>query len=396
MGESSENVTEGKFASQQELKLKEFLDGELKYVKNLEKIVAVLEDMNESMKIQHPVQMPTELRDGRDKIVVGNLLHMRDFHKDQLTVAIREHLRNPALLRDLFKKEAEGMKQMYGEYATKLKMNSCIIKDHEAYFRQLSKRAGLKTSLASELNGPMVHLLQYHLFFVDLAKLAKKAGWTDGEGVYTETGGIVRDIGQITNNLMLAGKVTDLPDEGDMNQQGVLIHVGNLTLKKPTEGFSLRSVVTRVMGESRLKVFLFKRSLIVCSSKRKLVPHLDNLQVSSVQQAFTLEEQLKFVTRLSILNIQVERGEGLDFYISETWSLDNSADLQRLVLVADSREEKEEWVKVLEKEIISNLFIGDPRLAEDRASGVVSRAEDLYDHGEKPNQISRGLSKWYK
>ena len=302
--ESSESVT-GKFASQQELKLKEFLDGELKYVKNLEKIVAVLEDMNESKKIQHPVQMPTELRDGRDKIVVGNLLHMRDFHRDQLTVAISEHLRNPALLRDLFKKEAEGMKQMYGEYATKLKMKTCIIKDHEAYFRQLSKRAGLKTSLTSELNGPMVHLLQYHLFFVDLAKLAKKAGWTDGEGVYTETGGIVRDIGQITNNLMLAGKVTDLPDEGDMNQQGVLIHVGNLTLKKPTEGFSLRSVVTRVMGESRLKVFLFKRSLIVCSCKRKLVPHLDNLQVSSVQQAFTLEEQLKFVTRLSILNIQV-------------------------------------------------------------------------------------------
>ena len=303
-GESSENVT-GKFASQQELKLKEFLEGELKYVQALEKIVAILEDMNESKKIQHPVQMPTELRDGRDKIVVGNLLHMRDFHRDNLAVAIGEHLRNPALLRDLFKKEAEGMKQMYGEYATKLKMKACIIKDHEAYFRQLQKRAGLKTSLVSELNGPMVHLLRYHLFFADLAKLARKAGWADGEGVYTETGGIVRDIGQITNNLMLAGKVTDLPDEGDMNQQGVLVHVGNLTLKKPTEGFSLRSVVTRVMGESRLKVFLFKRSIIVCSCKRKFVPHLDNMQVSSVQQAFTLEEQLKFVTRLSLLNIQV-------------------------------------------------------------------------------------------
>ena len=92
----------------------------------------------------------------------------------------------------------------------------------------------------------------------------------------------------------------------------------------------------------------------------------------------------------------MERGEGLDFYISETWNSNNSADLQRLVLVADSKEEKEEWVTVLEKEINSNLFIGDPKLAEDRASGAVSRAEDLYDHGEKPNQISRGLSKWYK
>ena len=303
LSESSESV--GKFASQQELKLKEFLEGELKYVDDLEKIVEILVDMNESKKIQHPIQMPTELRDGRDKIVLGNLLHLRDFHRDHLTVAISEHLRNPALLRDLFKKEAEGMKQMYGEYATKLKMKTQIIKDHEAYFRQLQKRSGLRTSLASALNGPMVHLVRYQLFFADLAKLARKAGWADGEGVYTETGRIVRDIGQITNNLMLAGKVTDLPDEGDMNQQGVLVHVGNLTLKKPTEGFSLRSVLTRVMGESRLKVFLFKRSLIVCSCKRKFVPHLDNLQVSSVQEAFTVEEELKFLTRLSLLNIQV-------------------------------------------------------------------------------------------
>ena len=45
-GDSSESVSEGKFASQQELKLKEFLDGELKYVEDLEKIVAILEDMN--------------------------------------------------------------------------------------------------------------------------------------------------------------------------------------------------------------------------------------------------------------------------------------------------------------------------------------------------------------
>ena len=85
----------------------------------------------------------------------------------------------------------------------------------------------------------------------------------------------------------------------------------------------------------------------------------------------------------------------MDFYISETWSSNNSAELQRLVLVADSKESKEEWLKVLEKEINSNLFIGDPRLAEEKANGAVSRVEDLYDHGEKPNQICRGLSKWY-
>jgi len=359
--------------------------------------VEILEDMNESKKIQHPVQMPPELRDGRDKIVQGNIRVMRDFHRDQLIVGIREHLRNPALLRDLFRKEAEGMKRMYGEYATKLKMKNHLIKEHETFFKQLQKRAGLKSTLPCQLNAPMVHLLRYHLFFSDLAKLSKKAGWADGEVVYTETASIVRDIGQVTNNLMLAARVTDLPDEGDMNRQGVLLHVGNLTLKKPAEGFNLRSVVTRVMGESRIKVFLFKKSLIVCTCKRRFVPHLDNLQVSSIQQAFTIEEELKFVTRLSLLNIQVEKGEGLEFYIGETWRSNSSGeDLQRLILVADNMEEKEEWLKVLEKEVNSNIFIGDPRLAEEtKRKGSVGRVEELYDHGEQTVQICRGLSKWY-
>ena len=134
----------------------------------------------------------------------------------------------------------------------------------------------------------MVHLLRYHLFFTDLAKLSKKAGWADGEVVYTETAGIVRDIGQVTNNLMLAGRVTDLPDEGDMNRQGVLVHVGNLTLKKPAEGFNLRSVVTRVMGESRLKVFLF-----ICTFF-DVEHHLVLLVVLHENLLFTLAFELLF------------------------------------------------------------------------------------------------------
>ena len=85
----------------------------------------------------------------------------------------------------------------------------------------------------------------------------------------------------------------------------------------------------------------------------------------------------------------------MEFYISETWSNNSSPDLQRLVLAADSEEEKEHWLKVLENEVDSNVFIGDPKLAEEKERGTVSRVEDLYDHGEDNTQICRGLSKWY-
>ena len=65
----------------------------------------------------------------------------------------------------------------------------------------------------------------------------------------------------------------------------MLVHFDNLTLKKPAEGFNLRSVVTWVMGESGLKVFLFKKSLIVCPCKWRFAPQLDNLQVSTIEHS---------------------------------------------------------------------------------------------------------------
>ena len=51
---------------------------------------------------------------------------------------------------------------------------------------------------------------------------------------------------------------------------------------------------------------------------------------------------------------------------------------------------------MLEKEVNSNIFIGDPRLAEEtKRNGSVGRVEELYDHGGQTVQICRGLSKWY-
>ena len=59
-----------------------------------------------------------------------------------------------------------------------------------------------------------------------------------------------------------------------------------------------------------------------------------------------------------LLFTQVEKGEGLEFYIGETWRSNSSGeDLQRLILVADNMEEKEEWLKVMEEEFLSFLFV---------------------------------------
>ena len=50
----------------------------------------------------------------------------------------------------------------------------------------------------------------------------------------------------------------------------------------------------------------------------------------------------------------------MEFYIGETWRSNSSGeDLQRLILVADNLEEKEEWLKVMEEDfrfLISRFF----------------------------------------
>ena len=48
----------------------------------------------------------------------------------------------------------------------------------------------------------------------------------------------------------------------------------------------------------------------------------------------------------------------MEFYIGETWRSNSSGeDLKRLILVADNLEEKEEWLKVMEEEFLSFLFV---------------------------------------
>ena len=284
------------------MKLKEFGSAEDKYVGDLEKIVEVLAVMKKSKTDpDHPNPMPPDLREGRDKIVEGNFSMIRDYHKDELQDQLKAALNSPKKLRELFEKEAATMKSIYGEFATKLKMKLQIIRQHEAYFARIQRQCGLsKFSMSSQLNGPMIHLTRYFLFLDSLAKLCTKADWSSEEEEFREAARVARDISRTTNNLMLAGKVTHLPEDEDMSRQGNLLHVGTLVHKRSKQGLSLHSAVATVIGEHRLKLFLFKRSLIICHCKRRI----GNFQWSGLEASF--DEEFKFWIKFSILKLQVK------------------------------------------------------------------------------------------
>jgi triple functional domain protein len=186
-----------KLADEKRSKLRELIDVEEKYVGNLEKLQQLFEDMERSMsEPDHPVPMPAELRDGRSRLVVGNLTRILELHQRVITVGLRGSLEQPAQLRALFTREAGRMRELYGEFAATLRMKVHIVKAHAAYFRRLQRRAGLKLGLDSLLRGPLVQLVRWRpaeasdqLLPPQVPRLLRRAGARGGEGRVARRGG---------------------------------------------------------------------------------------------------------------------------------------------------------------------------------------------------------------
>ena len=170
-----------KYDERKEKKLLECLSFEENYSNDLGKMINILDDMKRSKEDPaHPVPMPPELREGRDKCVLCNFHKMYDFHKTRMLVGIRKHLRQPLGLKDLFVENCPQMKEIYSKYVTEQIKISHIVRCNDKYFQQLEERArecdDNEAVLSALLLKPAVHITRYHLFFGDLAVISRDAG----------------------------------------------------------------------------------------------------------------------------------------------------------------------------------------------------------------------------
>merc|ERR1712059_139646 len=98
-------------------KLEELLQVEENYLADLLTISSFFAEMRRSKEDpEHPIQMPEELRIGRDKIVLGNFHVIRDFHKDVFTETLSRDVFNPEAVRDLFKTQKRQIMKIYGVF----------------------------------------------------------------------------------------------------------------------------------------------------------------------------------------------------------------------------------------------------------------------------------------
>jgi hypothetical protein len=278
-----------------ENKHEELLNFEITFQDVLGRIIRVLDEMRKSKDdCGYEVAMPLELREGRDKIVICNFYEMHNFHKNIMAAGIRNNLYNAEKLRDLFQKEADTMKTMYTKYYTEQGKITHIVKSHENYFKKLRDRAGVDVSFHSLLTKPNQHITKYHLFFADLAQIARKAHWPDAVNLYEATVEITKDLTQSIYNGMSLQRITNLPPWENVHGQGNLLHKGPLGCKvdqKPRFGSAIMAKLKQKKADSA-EVFLFKLSVIVCHNKGKT-------------KLFTPDDEYSYWAKFSMNKLQV-------------------------------------------------------------------------------------------
>ena len=275
-----------------EIKLQEFLKFELTYLAELEMMVKVLVDMEGSKTDRdHPVPLPDQLKGGRDKYVASNINQIHRLHKGIITAGVKEYLRDPRLLRDLFSHNEDEMKKLYGKFLTAQKGVNILVKNNISFFKKLQKRAGHEQNLLELLNKPNCHITRYFLFFHELEKIASKNDNYIDAALYKEMSEVTKGINVTINNMMPVVRVSELPVEVDLHSQGVLVKQGALRIRmeslaaktpqvrrKSSVAGSRLSLGAPMLGNLMAKlsprsktepghVFLFKQSVVVCQNK---------------------------------------------------------------------------------------------------------------------------------
>merc|ERR1711879_203420 len=82
-GPSSGPILVANFLSERKYRLQELLETERTYIEKLEQCCHYIQFIEESkQKEDHELPMPKELKDGRDRIIFGNIAHIHEWHRD--------------------------------------------------------------------------------------------------------------------------------------------------------------------------------------------------------------------------------------------------------------------------------------------------------------------------
>ncbi|KAF2357220.1 Dbl (DH) domain, partial [Trinorchestia longiramus] len=259
----------------------ELVETERSYVQDLQSVVDGY--MKEMARADSDLKMPDDLRDGKDKIVFGNIAAIYEWHRDFFCKNLEECSTAPENIGPVFIK-SERKLRIYIKYCQNKPKSEYIVSEHFDYFEDIKQKLGHKLQLSDLLIKPVQRLMKYQLLIKDLLKYSKRLGLTEQSESLAKALEIMTVLPRDADHMMTVGRLQDF--KGNIMAQGELLHYGPLLV---SEGNT-----AAIFRPRELTVFVFEQSIIFseCQKKRTAFSSEEYFCKNHLQMnKLTLEEQ---------------------------------------------------------------------------------------------------------
>ncbi|XP_022245657.1 rho guanine nucleotide exchange factor 25-like [Limulus polyphemus] len=308
-------VAREKAVEQRSFVIQELVNTEKDYVKDLGHIV---EGYIALMKTGE-VPMPEDLKNGRDKIVFGNIEAIYEWHRDSFLGELEKCVNEPWRLGILFRRYERRL-NMYVVYCQNKPKSEYIVSDYaDTYFEELRQKLGHKLQLPDLLIKPVQRIMKYQLLLKDILKFTEKAGLEEEAEVLRKAVQIMHVVPKAANDMMKIGRLQGF--EGKLTAQGKLLRQGTLLVGDSSSNGKLKD----------RQVFLFEQIIIFSESEGK------NTQFS--HPVYFYKNHL--LANKMALREKTENGDPLSFILE---SKDFNQQELHFTIQSHNEAERDEWV----------------------------------------------------
>ncbi|KAK4310789.1 hypothetical protein Pmani_017672 [Petrolisthes manimaculis] len=298
--------------------ISELVETERHYVRDLQDVVeGYIAEMRDP---ESEMPMPDDLKDGKDKMIFGNLEAIYEWHRDFFMKNIERCLDHPEEIGPAFQRSEKRL-QIYVKYCQNKPTSEFIVSEHSAFFEELRQKLGHKLQLPDLLIKPVQRLMKYQLLLRDIHKHTERAGLTREAESVKRALNIMIVIPKAANDMMNVGRLQNF--DGSIMAQGKLLLYGPLLCCDGPSAQSFRG--------KELMLFLFEQSIIFSESGRK------KNQFSNPVYAYKSYLQVNKM----VLEEKVDDGDPLKFMLLST---DPRKPNYSMICQGSSEDDRNTWV----------------------------------------------------
>ncbi|XP_055928979.1 rho guanine nucleotide exchange factor 25-like isoform X4 [Argiope bruennichi] len=210
--------------------LQELVDTERDYVRDL----GLLVEGYLNLMRNNEIPVPEDLKDGKDKIVFGNIEAIYEWHRDSFCAEIEKCLEEPQRLGLLFRRYERRL-SMYVVYCQNKPKSEYIVSEYlDTFFEEARQKLGHKLQIPDLLIKPVQRIMKYQLLLKDILKYTEKAGLEEEAQNLRKAVQIMHVVPKAANDMMNVGRLQGF--DGKITAQGKLLQQGILMVSDPSTG----------------------------------------------------------------------------------------------------------------------------------------------------------------